>query len=174
MRFATGPVLPPDALDWRSLPTILNSDAANTLCNGPVPDRVCGPLLETTAYSRQQPQLVKLNPFDNIAVLIPAYNPDERLLGLVGELLDAGCSNVVVVDDGSKPGCRDIFRKLRDSVFVTQRLRKALSPPMPTASIYPQIFARSLPRQGAVRCPCCSVVERSERTHHLEAYLAIA
>ena len=63
--------------------------------------------------------MIKSNPFDNIAVLIPAYDPDEKLLGLVGELLDAGCSNVVIVDDGSKLACRDIFSELRDSAFVT-------------------------------------------------------
>lgn len=63
--------------------------------------------------------MIKSNPYDNIAVLIPAYNPDEKLLGLVGELLDAGCSNVVVVDDGSSPDCRNIFSELRATLFVT-------------------------------------------------------
>lgn len=43
-------------------------------------------------------------------VLIPAYQPDERLPGLIRGLLDADPSvRVVVVDDGSDARCRPVF-----------------------------------------------------------------
>lgn len=41
-------------------------------------------------------------------VLIPAFEPDHRLVGLVGRLM-AGDDAVVVVDDGSGPGYDDVF-----------------------------------------------------------------
>ncbi|MDR1604742.1 MAG: glycosyltransferase family 2 protein [Gracilibacteraceae bacterium] len=34
-------------------------------------------------------------------IVIPAYNPDERLLALTGELTARGCGRIIVVDDGS-------------------------------------------------------------------------
>ena len=37
----------------------------------------------------------------DVVVVIPAWEPDERLLGLVGELVGCGFGGVVVVDDGS-------------------------------------------------------------------------
>ncbi len=38
----------------------------------------------------------------DVAALIPAYNPDLRLLGLVQELLHSGrLAEIIVVDDGS-------------------------------------------------------------------------
>ena len=45
-------------------------------------------------------------------VLIPAYEPDHRLVGLVDELHDAG-QRVVVVDDGSGPAYAAVFEAVR-------------------------------------------------------------
>jgi glycosyltransferase involved in cell wall biosynthesis len=39
--------------------------------------------------------------FDAVVALIPALNPDRRLVDLVGALRRAGCGRIVVVDDGS-------------------------------------------------------------------------
>lgn len=41
-------------------------------------------------------------------VLIPAYEPDERLIGLLAELQKTGLA-AVVIDDGSGPAYRDLF-----------------------------------------------------------------
>ena len=46
-------------------------------------------------------------PAHGIAVLIPAYNPDEKLLALLPRLKER-FSRIVLVDDGSTEG-RDIF-----------------------------------------------------------------
>jgi glycosyltransferase involved in cell wall biosynthesis len=49
----------------------------------------------------------------NIAILIPAYNPDEKLLEIVQNLLALHTFvRLVVVNDGSTPECRDIFVRL--------------------------------------------------------------
>jgi glycosyltransferase involved in cell wall biosynthesis len=49
----------------------------------------------------------------DIAVLIPAYNPDDRLWGLVAELHQGGrFAAIVVVDDGSGAGCQPLFDRL--------------------------------------------------------------
>ena len=44
---------------------------------------------------------------DDVAILIPAYNPDGKLADLV-EALRAGFAHLVVVDDGSTCG-RDVL-----------------------------------------------------------------
>lgn len=40
-------------------------------------------------------------PFEKIVVIIPAYNPDDRLLSLVDELLQNNFMQIVIVNDGS-------------------------------------------------------------------------
>jgi glycosyltransferase involved in cell wall biosynthesis len=53
--------------------------------------------------------------FQGVATLIPAFNPDKRLLDLVRALREAGCENLVVVNDGSDPQCQEIFDTLRNN-----------------------------------------------------------
>lgn len=55
----------------------------------------------------------KIHSFENIAVLIPAFNPDTKLILLVNELTDHGIQNIIVVDDGSKKQCKYIFEKIK-------------------------------------------------------------
>lgn len=50
--------------------------------------------------------------YDQIAVLIPAYKPDERLITLVDELRAAGFTRIVVIDDGGGQAYRHIFDAL--------------------------------------------------------------
>ncbi len=46
-----------------------------------------------------------------IPIIIPAYEPDEKLLGLIDELNNAGLGPVIVVNDGSdKAGFGEIFK----------------------------------------------------------------
>ena len=49
-------------------------------------------------------------------VIIPAYRPDTRLIGLVAEVLDLGYS-VIVVDDGSGAAHAPVFRSLDPRVI---------------------------------------------------------
>lgn len=45
-------------------------------------------------------------------VVIPALDPDGALPGFAASLLARGAEQIVVVDDGSGPDCRDVFREL--------------------------------------------------------------
>ena len=47
------------------------------------------------------------------AVVIPAYEPDDRLQGYVQALYGAGFAEIVVVDDGSGPAYGPVFDAVR-------------------------------------------------------------
>lgn len=47
-----------------------------------------------------------------IAIIIPALNPDERLIKYVDTLIKAGQEDILIVDDGSKKECQHIFSNL--------------------------------------------------------------
>lgn len=49
----------------------------------------------------------------NVIVLIPTLNPSERLLTTVDSLVDAGFSKIIVVDDGTRADCAEIFARLK-------------------------------------------------------------
>lgn len=49
----------------------------------------------------------------NVAVLIPTLNPTESLLTTVDSLISAGFSKIIVVDDGSREECAEIFSRLK-------------------------------------------------------------
>ena len=46
----------------------------------------------------------------DIAILIPAYNPDHKLLTLLNDLKQKQINHIVVIDDGSD--CKNIFKQL--------------------------------------------------------------
>ena len=52
-------------------------------------------------------------PLKDVAILIPAFNPDNRLLMLVNELIKFGAEDIIVVDDGSKVESKDIFEIIK-------------------------------------------------------------
>jgi glycosyltransferase involved in cell wall biosynthesis len=45
-------------------------------------------------------------------IIIPALNPDERLIALVDELISQGQTHIMVVDDGSDMPAQEVFRSL--------------------------------------------------------------
>ena len=55
----------------------------------------------------------------NVVVLIPAYKPQERLVGYVDELAVSGFRRIVVVDDGSGEGFRSVFDELEAKPFCS-------------------------------------------------------
>ncbi|GIM29272.1 dolichol-phosphate mannosyltransferase [Clostridium polyendosporum] len=55
----------------------------------------------------------KTHPLKDIVVLIPAFNPDNKLVILINELTELGVENIIVVDDGSKNECKNIFEIIR-------------------------------------------------------------
>ena len=55
----------------------------------------------------------------NMVVLIPAYEPDSRLVGTVSQLAQQGFERVVIVDDGSGNDYRNVFDELTAKPFCT-------------------------------------------------------
>jgi glycosyltransferase involved in cell wall biosynthesis len=53
-----------------------------------------------------------MNSYDKIAILIPAYNPDHKLPELVNDIIKAKYKNIIIVNDGSKSECNEIFNLL--------------------------------------------------------------
>ena len=45
-------------------------------------------------------------------VVIPTYNPDQKFIPYVEELIAAGIATIIIVDDGSSEETQHIFRKL--------------------------------------------------------------
>ncbi|MEZ7891943.1 MAG: bifunctional glycosyltransferase family 2/GtrA family protein [Candidatus Wallbacteria bacterium] len=49
-----------------------------------------------------------------IVLLIPALDPDEKFISIIGNLKNNGFNNIVIVDDGSDEYHKDIFRRISD------------------------------------------------------------
>ena len=49
---------------------------------------------------------------ENIPIIIPSYEPDERLLDLCDELYKADLKNVVIVDDGNGKKYESFFKEI--------------------------------------------------------------
>jgi len=56
---------------------------------------------------------------DDITMLIPAYNPTERLIGVVRGLAESGFASIVVVNDGSDASCDPLFDEVATIGQVT-------------------------------------------------------
>jgi putative flippase GtrA len=66
-----------------------------------------------SSYQAQSPGLATL------AVLIPAWQPEMRLVSLVENLVAAGFGAIVALDDGSSEACQPIFTQLEAMPAVT-------------------------------------------------------
>ena len=55
----------------------------------------------------------------DVAILIPSYEPEERLIRYVDDLASRGLCRIVVVDDGSGESYRGIFDRLGEKPFCT-------------------------------------------------------
>lgn len=50
--------------------------------------------------------------YKDVFILIPAYNPNDKLITYVNGLINKGVSNIIIVNDGSKKECENIFKIL--------------------------------------------------------------
>lgn len=57
---------------------------------------------------------------EKIVMLLPSYNPDEKLVKCVDSLVEAGFNEIVVVDDGSKDECQKYFIEVADKVHLVR------------------------------------------------------
>lgn len=59
----------------------------------------------------------------HLPILVPAYQPDQRLVWLTKQLCELGCTRIVVVDDGSSQEFIHPFYQLPDGVTVLHHKR---------------------------------------------------
>ena len=57
--------------------------------------------------------------------IIPAYEPDNKLIELVNDLLKSEIGNIIVIDDGSSENCKNIFDSI-DSKAILLKHNKNL------------------------------------------------
>lgn len=55
---------------------------------------------------------------NNAWVVIPAYNPDEKLISLVTNLQETINTQILIINDGSDESCQDIFERLKPNPHV--------------------------------------------------------
>ena len=51
-----------------------------------------------------------------VAIVIPSYEPDKRLIHLVNDLVSSGLGPIYIVNDGSGSGYDSIFESIKDTV----------------------------------------------------------
>lgn len=54
----------------------------------------------------------------NISIIIPAYEPDDKMIKLINELEEVLDGNIIVVNDGSSSKCDFIFKKAEKKAIV--------------------------------------------------------
>ena len=55
---------------------------------------------------------------DKIVLLIPAFNPDQRLVQLIHELKSDHYNNIIVINDGSDKECDKYFNEIKSMATV--------------------------------------------------------
>lgn len=76
---------------------------------------------------------------NTISVIIPAYQPDDKLTMTVKDLIDAGFSDILVVDDGSREACNSIFEqveKMPECTLLRHPVNKGKGAALKTAISY--------------------------------------
>lgn len=53
---------------------------------------------------------------EEVAIIIPAYNPEKELINLVEELIDNKYTKIIVIDDGSKK--KSLFEQIKNRVVL--------------------------------------------------------
>lgn len=85
-----------------------------------------------------------------MVVIIPAYQPDEKLTGVVHALLEQTDFPIVVVNDGSRESCQPVFEALRQLervTVLTHEVNRGKGAAMKTAFLY---VYENMPEQDGV------------------------
>lgn len=54
----------------------------------------------------------------NISIIIPAYEPDDKMIQLINQLNEVLKANIIVVDDGSSNKCNFVFEQVKKDAIV--------------------------------------------------------
>lgn len=71
-------------------------------------------------------------------IIIPAYEPDEKLISLIYAIKDNCGYGIVIVNDGSSPSCENIFENVRDlgCTVLTHEVNQGKGAALKTAFSY--------------------------------------
>ncbi|MBR6641005.1 MAG: bifunctional glycosyltransferase family 2/GtrA family protein [Clostridia bacterium] len=70
-------------------------------------------------------------------VIVPAYNPDEKLLEVIKDIKSNNIDRIIVVNDGSKKECDEIFNSIKsDVILLTHEINKGKGVALKTAMKY--------------------------------------
>ena len=74
-----------------------------------------------------------------VSIIIPAYQPDEKLLSTIRELVESGFDDILVVDDGSRESCQKIFEiveQIKECTLLRHSVNKGKGAALKTAIHY--------------------------------------
>lgn len=74
-----------------------------------------------------------------VTIVIPAYEPDEKMLGTIQGLIDAGFHDILVVNDGSSAPCKPIFdavEQIKECTLLVHPENKGKGAALKTATAY--------------------------------------
>lgn len=83
-------------------------------------------------------------------ILIPAYQPDEKLLDLIDSLLGYQWAAIVLVNDGSRPTCQGLFDQAEQKGCIVIRHAVNLGKGRALKSGLNEIVIRGLSEQGVI------------------------
>lgn len=67
--------------------------------------------MEWTAESSERNILFMYKSISDIVIIIPAYNPDEKMMDFLSDLAKAGYDKIIIIDDGSKSKTAKYFEQ---------------------------------------------------------------
>lgn len=106
---------------------------------------------------------------DAISIIIPAYEPDEKLIATVRELVAVGFPDILVVNDGSKETCNDIFATIRtipECTLLCHEVNKGKGAALKTA------FAYVLENRPDIKCVVTADADGQHLVKDIEAVCA--
>ena len=74
-----------------------------------------------------------------ISIIIPAYQPDEKLIATIHKLVESGFQDILVVDDGSRESCNTIFdavEQIKECTLLRHRVNQGKGAALKTAIKY--------------------------------------
>ncbi|MDY5213439.1 bifunctional glycosyltransferase family 2/GtrA family protein [Intestinibacter sp.] len=75
--------------------------------------------------------------YKNISIIIPAYEPDDKIIKLIDQLEEILDANIIVVNDGSSSKCEKIFEQVKkDAIVLKHKENKGKGSAIKTGLVY--------------------------------------
>ena len=111
---------------------------------------------------------------NNVTIIIPAYNPDDKLIHFLLSLRKSGFCNIIIIDDGSRDDAKHIFKEAKDiydCYILTHSINLGQGRAYKTAFNYyfseTKIGGRFHNSIGVIQCDC-------DGQHHVEDIIRCA